>query len=246
MNRYVTAPDYVSACDLGPATVLINYRTGDVQTLLGRSAQWWAELATSGDTGTPTALDALSAQSLLNQLSAIGLLLSTDKPRPWPTPTAGLPIEPSWGNARGTGRAPAGSARFPPGPARCGRGAGRDTGSDQLRTGFATHGSAHAPTRSGCSTNAPSGHTRPGAADRARRAPDRSAGPGPGGLPRGIRGHRPRARRIRQAGDLVPWRRARSDSPSRMGGGSEPPDRRTCVHPPLHHRPHDSRTHPRR
>lgn len=96
-RRFVTAPEYVSACDLGPATVLVNYRTGDVQTLHGPSARWWAELAPTGDTATPTALDAPFARALFGQLHAAGLLVSTDRPRPWPAPVAGRPIVPSWG-----------------------------------------------------------------------------------------------------------------------------------------------------
>lgn len=97
IRRYVTAPDHVSACDLGPATVLVNYRTGDVHALRGPSARWWAELAASGDTASLTALDEPSARTLLGQLHAAGLLASADQPRPWPASVAGQPIGPSWG-----------------------------------------------------------------------------------------------------------------------------------------------------
>jgi hypothetical protein len=97
MSPYVTAPEHVATCDLGPATVLVNYYTGDVQTLYGPSARWWVELAATGDPATPTALDARSARSLLGQLHTAGLLVSTDQPRPWSAPVAGQPIVPSWG-----------------------------------------------------------------------------------------------------------------------------------------------------
>lgn len=96
-HQYVTAPGHVSACDLGPATVLVNYRTGDVQALHGPPARWWAELAATGDTSVPTTVDRASARALVGQLHAAGLLVSTDRPRPWPAPVAGQPIVPSWG-----------------------------------------------------------------------------------------------------------------------------------------------------
>lgn len=95
--RYVRAPDHVSACDLGPATVLLDYRTGAVKVLTGQAARWWAELATTGDTGTPTTMDRASARALLGQLHGAGLLAAADRPRPWPAPVVGRPLTPSWG-----------------------------------------------------------------------------------------------------------------------------------------------------
>lgn len=95
--RYVHAPDHVSACDLGPATVLLDYRTGAVKVLTGPAARWWAELATTGDTHTPSTMDRASARALLGQLHAAGLLAAADRPRPWPAPVAGRPLTPSWG-----------------------------------------------------------------------------------------------------------------------------------------------------
>jgi hypothetical protein len=106
-RRYLSAPEHVAACDLGPATVLINYRSGEVQALSGLPAQWWAELAASGDPATPTALDPASAQSLLDQLTGAGLLAPTQRPHAWPAPVAGQPIMPSWGtHETQAGRAP--------------------------------------------------------------------------------------------------------------------------------------------
>jgi hypothetical protein len=101
--RFVTAPDHVVGCDLGPATVLINYRTGDVHTLIGPSARWWADLAASGDTDTITTLDPPKAGALLDQLHAAGLLTSTARPRPWPPPRIAQP----WRLVFGTREAPA-------------------------------------------------------------------------------------------------------------------------------------------
>lgn len=95
--RYVRAPDHVSACDLGPATVLLSYRTGAVKVLTGTAAQWWAELAATGDTGAPTTMDRGAMRALLGQLVTAGLLASADRPRPWPAPVVGRPLVPSWG-----------------------------------------------------------------------------------------------------------------------------------------------------
>jgi transglutaminase superfamily protein len=97
MKRYVTAPDHVAAADLGPATVLVNYRTGAVQTLIGPAARWWTDLAAAGDPGTPAALAATSANTLLAQLLAAGLIVPTSRPRPWAAPVSGPPWIPSWG-----------------------------------------------------------------------------------------------------------------------------------------------------
>lgn len=112
MNRcFLTASQHVAACDLGPATVLINYRSGEVQTLAGPPARWWAELAASSD---PATLDTASAQSLLDQLRGAGILAPVERPRPWPAPVAGQPIMPSWG----THEAHAERAPIPRVPAR--------------------------------------------------------------------------------------------------------------------------------
>jgi hypothetical protein len=97
MNRYVTAPGHVTAVDLGPATVIVNYRTGSVETLIGPAARWWDELAATGDTDAPVALDADSASTLLGQLRAAGLIVPARQRRPWPAPVVGPPWEPSWG-----------------------------------------------------------------------------------------------------------------------------------------------------
>lgn len=95
--HHVRAPDHVSACDLGPATVLVDYRTGAVTVLTGPAARWWAELAATGDTSAPTALGPASARALLGRLHTAGLLVPAERSRPWPAPVAGRPLVPSWG-----------------------------------------------------------------------------------------------------------------------------------------------------
>lgn len=95
--RFVTMPDHVAAVDLGPATVLVNYRTGAVETLIGPAARWWAELSATGDPHTTSGLDVAFARALLGELHAAGLLVPTSWRRPWPTPVAGPPWVPSWG-----------------------------------------------------------------------------------------------------------------------------------------------------
>lgn len=95
--RFVTAPNHVGACDLGPATVLVNYRAGTVHTLYGPAARWWAELTSVGDSTATSVLDSKSADGLLNQLLTDGLLTLANRPTPWPAPQLGHPIVPSWG-----------------------------------------------------------------------------------------------------------------------------------------------------
>lgn len=112
MSRYVTASAHVAAADLGPATVIVNYRSGNVETLIGPAARWWAELAATGDTAAPAALDASSARALAAQLTGAGLIMPAPSPRPFPAPVPGPPWEPSWG----TREIPAGYEPPPPVP----------------------------------------------------------------------------------------------------------------------------------
>ncbi|SDD57945.1 lasso peptide biosynthesis B2 protein [Actinokineospora iranica] len=106
---YVTAPSDIAACDLGAdtATVLVNYRTGDVHTLTDESARWWAELSTTGNPASTSVLDSQSASRLVNQLRAAGLLTGTTQPCPWPAPIPGKPWRLSFGTQESqAGRAP--------------------------------------------------------------------------------------------------------------------------------------------
>ncbi|MGW4529166.1 lasso peptide biosynthesis B2 protein [Amycolatopsis sp. NPDC004378] len=96
-HRYFTAPGHVRAVDVGPATVIVNYRDGQAETLIGPAARWWAELAVSGDPTTVSALDEVPARMLRGQLLEAGLLAPSERPEPWPAPTAGPEWVPSWG-----------------------------------------------------------------------------------------------------------------------------------------------------
>jgi hypothetical protein len=113
-SDFVTAPEHIAACDLGPAIVLTSYLTGEVRTLHGAAATWWTELAATGDTTTPLALDPQSARSLLDQLFTAGLLVRCTGSRPWEAPVPGQPITPSWG----THETQAGSVPIPRVPYR--------------------------------------------------------------------------------------------------------------------------------
>ncbi|ATY17055.1 hypothetical protein CU254_41460 (plasmid) [Amycolatopsis sp. AA4] len=95
--RYLTAPAHVRAVDVGPSTVIVNYRTGRAETLIGPAARWWAELAASGDPAATTALDEASARTLRGQLLDAGLLAPSPRPEPWSPPPNGPAWEASWG-----------------------------------------------------------------------------------------------------------------------------------------------------
>lgn len=97
MTGYVHPPEYVAACDLGPVTVLVNYRTGATQGLTGAAAAWWAELASHGATGATTALDMGTAEKWTARLIAAGMLRPSERPLPWEPPVPGQPWQPSWG-----------------------------------------------------------------------------------------------------------------------------------------------------
>jgi hypothetical protein len=85
----------------------VDYETGAVKALIEPYAQWWAEVAATGDTTTPTALDTQAAQALARQLHEAGFLVFTEDARPWPVPVAGRPLHASWGTDEiQVGRAP--------------------------------------------------------------------------------------------------------------------------------------------
>ncbi|MGH3568553.1 MAG: lasso peptide biosynthesis B2 protein [Pseudonocardia sp.] len=113
-HQFVTAPEHVAACDLGPATVLVDYRAGTTLSLLGPAAHWWSALATTGDSRMPTTLDTRSSHLLLSKLLAAGLLMPTTTPCPWSAPQPGRAWEPSWG----VQEVQAGRARLPRVPRR--------------------------------------------------------------------------------------------------------------------------------
>ena len=114
VTRYLTAPVHVAACDLGAAIVLVNYRTGGVNTLIEPSSRWWTELAATGDPSTPTSLDPKSEATLIDQLRQAGALIDTTSPQPWAAPTTGQP----WTLSFGTQEVQAGWADLPRPPRR--------------------------------------------------------------------------------------------------------------------------------
>lgn len=104
--RYLTVPAYVRVVDLGPVTVIVNYRNGRVETLIGPAARWWHLATASGDADVPTVLDEVSTQTLRRQLEAAGLIAPMPTPRPGRPTVAGASWVPSWGTQEMTaGRA---------------------------------------------------------------------------------------------------------------------------------------------
>lgn len=114
MTGYLTAPAHVTACDLGPATVIVNYHTGGVHTLIGPSARWWTELATTGDPSTLNGLDPQSVVQLSSRLRQAGVLIDTATPAPWAAPAIGQP----WTLSFGTQETQAGWTDLPRVPLR--------------------------------------------------------------------------------------------------------------------------------
>jgi hypothetical protein len=96
-HQYITVPEYVRAVNVGPATVIVNYRNGRVETLIGPAARWWDEKTTNGYADTSDVLDGLAAQTLRGQLLAADLITPTFQHRPGQPTTVGPPWVPSWG-----------------------------------------------------------------------------------------------------------------------------------------------------
>jgi Transglutaminase-like superfamily len=95
--RYITVPDHVRAVDLGPATVIVNYRNGRVETLIGPAARWWREATDNGRADAPGILDQKSEQALRDQLVSAGLIVRATDHQPGHPTTDGPPWVPSWG-----------------------------------------------------------------------------------------------------------------------------------------------------
>lgn len=113
-HEFVTAPEHVVACDLDSATVLVNYSTGAMLSLIGPAAEWWSVLAVTGGGQPPSALDLGSARLLISRLLTAGFLIPTATACPWPAPRPGRTWEPSWG----VQETRAGRARVPEVPRR--------------------------------------------------------------------------------------------------------------------------------
>lgn len=97
MTGFVSCPVYLRSADLGTCAVLVDVRTGRVETLLGWAHQVWTALARTGDPGaTVEGVCAEQVDDLVRRLHADGLLNMVAQPRPWPVPTA-VSTRPSWG-----------------------------------------------------------------------------------------------------------------------------------------------------
>jgi hypothetical protein len=96
-HRYITVPEHVRAVNVGPATVIVNYGNGRVETLIGPAARWWDEATTSGYADVSGVLDGLAEQTLRSQLLAAGLIAPTFPRRPGHCTAVGPPWVPSWG-----------------------------------------------------------------------------------------------------------------------------------------------------
>lgn len=94
----ITVPAHVRAVDLGPATVIVNYRNGRTESLIGPAARWWQQATASSYADVPGVLDELAEQTLRGQLIGAGLIepTATDRPQGFATPQ-GPPWVPSWG-----------------------------------------------------------------------------------------------------------------------------------------------------
>lgn len=112
LDPFVAVPEYVRAVDVGPATVIVNYRDGRTHVLIGEPARWWQAATTSGRADPPGLLDTRTAETLRGQLLAAGLITPTQTHRQGRGVTAGPAWAPSWG----TQEMPAGRADAVPVP----------------------------------------------------------------------------------------------------------------------------------
>jgi hypothetical protein len=100
MTRYVSCPTHVRSANLGRLTVVLNLRTGQVETFMGWAHHVWSALARTGDSMiAATAIDGASADQvieLVRQLQVDRILDASPQPRPWIVPEAPATM-PSWG-----------------------------------------------------------------------------------------------------------------------------------------------------
>ncbi|GAA4223600.1 hypothetical protein GCM10022254_01050 [Actinomadura meridiana] len=97
LPRHITVPKYVRTVNVGPTTVIVNYRNGRVETLIGPAAQWWTEATASGYAYVPGILDRQHAQELHDQLLKAGLIVPVRRHRPGHEIANGPRWVPSWG-----------------------------------------------------------------------------------------------------------------------------------------------------
>jgi hypothetical protein len=204
VNQYLTAPRHIQAVDVGPATVIVNYRSGLAEILIGPAARWWAELAISGDVDMPCALDPVSARRLRGQLLDAGLLAPTMRPEPWPAPTAGPAWTPSWGTHElAAGRPEPVSVPF----------------ATTVLAGLALAAVlATLAAEPNDPPNQAAGQCRARPQSRSRSPAGRAVHAGPGGVPGRVGGRAGAAGRVAPRGDVVPRRGGRPGAAARVGG----------------------------
>ncbi|MGH3519141.1 MAG: hypothetical protein ACRDQ7_17315 [Haloechinothrix sp.] len=99
MTRFVSCPAHVRSTDLGAVAMLVDLRTGRVDTLLDWTRDAWMALARTGDGSSVPAAVGVPAErvdELVRQLRADGFLTNSGTSRPWSVPTV-PPTAPSWG-----------------------------------------------------------------------------------------------------------------------------------------------------
>jgi hypothetical protein len=99
MTIYVSCPPHVHSVNIGPAAVVLDTHSGQLETLLGHMHETWVDLARTGDVAITAAAvggaDGDTAE-LVRRLTSRGLLRRASRPRPWTVPQA-APTAPSWG-----------------------------------------------------------------------------------------------------------------------------------------------------
>ncbi|KPM50530.1 hypothetical protein ACG83_04710 [Frankia sp. R43] len=109
--EYIIVPEHVRALDVGPATVIVNYRNGRADVLTGPAARWWEAATTSGYGDPSGLLDTQSARALREQLLTAELIMQTPRHRAGQPTAVGPSWVPSWGTQEmQAGRTTVGSA----------------------------------------------------------------------------------------------------------------------------------------
>lgn len=101
MTDFVTCSGHVQSADLGSAVVLLDRRTGRVETLLGWARLTWLSLARTADAAALTGRQ----HDLVRRLVADQVLLLAPAPRPWAVLT-GASTQASWGTQEVPGSIP--------------------------------------------------------------------------------------------------------------------------------------------
>ncbi|MGH3930641.1 MAG: hypothetical protein ACRDTF_11765, partial [Pseudonocardiaceae bacterium] len=99
MTSYLTCPGHIRSVHFGHAVVIVDARTGQVETLLGTAQRLWLALAGTGNVQAAARaadLDVQQVGHLADGLLADGLLEATSTPRPWEV-ALGAVTAPSWG-----------------------------------------------------------------------------------------------------------------------------------------------------